>query len=368
MAANRFEMPVRYESLGCPIIRMRAITKIFKTAAGETTVLKDINIEVPQGQFMAIVGRSGSGKSTLVNMITGIDHPSSGTVEVGNLPIHQMPESAMAVWRGKHLGIVFQFFQLLPMLTLIENVMLPMDFCNIYSPASREERAFGLLRQVGLEGLAHKLPGAVAGGQQQSAAVARALANDPPILIADEPTGNLDSNTAEQVMCIFEELIDQGKTILLVTHDHSLAQRTNRILLISDGELVNELVAAAFPGAPHPQLLSLSKQAISMHLPPGAPLQSPSAQPSPVYLLACGELVSGGDGKTILQTIGSLIDPMAMQRRLRAGEQGADLLALPRDDVVPLLAASPLPPLSTSDLHKQSLPKSRWFRRLWRPK
>lgn len=245
MAVNHYEMPVRYEATGAPIIRMRGLTKTFKIASGETTVLKGIDIDIHQGQFVSIVGRSGSGKSTLVNMITGIDRPTSGTVEVGSLPIHRVPESAMAVWRGKNLGIVFQFFQLLPMLTLIENVMLPMDFCNIYPPSSREERAMDLLRRVGLEKLADKLPGAVAGGQQQSAAVARALANDPPILIADEPTGNLDTATAEQVMEIFEELAGQGKTILLVTHDRTLAQRTDRTLLISDGELAS----AAPPGS-----------------------------------------------------------------------------------------------------------------------
>ncbi|HZW03160.1 MAG TPA: ATP-binding cassette domain-containing protein, partial [Anaerolineaceae bacterium] len=167
---------MRYEADGGAIIRMRSITKTFRIAAGVATVLKGVDVDVLQGQFISIIGRSGSGKSTLVNMVTGIDRPTSGTVEVGSRPIHKMHESEMAVWRGKNLGIVFQFFQLLPMLTLIENVMLPMDFCNIYLPASREERALNLLRRVGLERFADKLPGAVAGGQQQSAAVARALA------------------------------------------------------------------------------------------------------------------------------------------------------------------------------------------------
>jgi putative ABC transport system ATP-binding protein len=240
MLANRFEQPVRFGSPSAPIIRMRGITKTFKSAAGEATVLKSLDLDILQGQFVSVVGRSGSGKSTLVNMITGIDRPTSGSVEVGGRPVHKLSESSMALWRGKNLGIVFQFFQLLPMLTLIENVMLPMDFCNIYAPASRPERALDLLRLVGLEALRDKLPGEVAGGQQQSAAVARALANDPPILIADEPTGNLDSHTAEQVMGIFTELAGQGKTILFVTHDRSLAQRTHRMLLISDGELVND--------------------------------------------------------------------------------------------------------------------------------
>ena len=337
MTANHFNLPVRYEMHGAPIIRMRGIIKTFKSAAGEATVLKGIDIDILQGQFVSVVGRSGSGKSTLVNMITGIDRPTSGTAEVGDRPIHKMPESSMAVWRGKNLGIVFQFFQLLPMLTLIENVMLPMDFCNMYSPASREERALALLRRVGLDGMANKLPEEIAGGQQQSAAVARALANDPPILITDEPTGNLDAKTAEQVMDIFEELAGQGKTILLVTHDRTLVHRTHRMLLILDGELVNERLVAAFPEAPHPQLLSLSKQAAPLHLPPAMPLRHASAVP--IYLLAGGEIVCGLDGETIHLTGGSLIDPLLMPCEPCAGDQGAELLALPREEVLPLLSA-----------------------------
>ncbi len=240
MTLNRYNQPVTYSLSGNTIIRMRGVTKVFHTPSGDVAVLKNIDVDICRGEFISVVGRSGSGKSTLVNMLTGIDHPSSGSIQVGDIPVHQMPERRMAVWRGRSLGIVFQFFQLLPMLTLVENVMLPMDFCNIYLPASRERRALGLLRLVGLEEFAHKLPGAVSGGQQQSAAVARALANDPPILIADEPTGNLDSHTADRVMNIFEELVTQGKTILMVTHDRSLAARTSRILLISDGELTQE--------------------------------------------------------------------------------------------------------------------------------
>lgn len=240
MVLNHHNLPVTYGSPGETIIRMRGITKVFPTPRGDVTVLKGIDVDVHQGEFVSVVGRSGSGKSTLVNMLTGIDHPTSGTVQVSDIQVQNMHESRMALWRGRNLGIVFQFFQLLPMLTLVENVMLPMDFCNIYSPASREERALELLKRVGLEEFACKLPGAVSGGQQQSAAVARALANDPPILVADEPTGNLDSYTASQVMDIFEELAAQGKTILMVTHDRILAKRTSRILLISDGELAKE--------------------------------------------------------------------------------------------------------------------------------
>jgi putative ABC transport system ATP-binding protein len=368
MVANRFEMPVQYDAPGSPIIRMQGINKTFKTAAGEATVLKDINIDVLQGQLVSVVGRSGSGKSTLVNMITGIDHPSSGTVEIGNLNIHKMPESAMAVWRGKNLGIVFQFFQLLPMLTLIENVMLPMDFCNIYAPASREQRALELLRRVGLEKVAHKLPEAVSGGEQQSVAVARALANDPPILIADEPTGNLDTHTAKQVMQIFEELADQGKTILLVTHDRALAARANRMLLISDGELANEWLVAAFPDGSHPELVSLSKQAVKVHLPPGVALDKAAGQSSPVYLLVRGELVTGKDKQVIYQKRGSLVDPLSMRGELHGGDQGAQLLALSRDKVMPLLSSSNQSPSVQSSQRGRGLSWLRGLFHRWRQK
>lgn len=368
MVANRFEMPVQYDTPGSPIIRMQGITKTFKTAAGEATVLKDISIDILQGQLVSVVGRSGSGKSTLVNMITGIDHPSSGTVEIGKLNIHKMPESAMAVWRGKNLGIVFQFFQLLPMLTLIENVMLPMDFCNIFAPASREQRALELLRMVGLEGLAHKLPEAVSGGEQQSVAVARALANDPPILIADEPTGNLDTHTAKQVMQIFEELADQGKTILLVTHDRALAARANRMLLISDGELANEWLVAAFPDAAHSELVSLSKQAVEEYLPPGEGLDRTAIQSSPVYLLVRGELVTGKDKQVIYQKSGSLVDLLSTRLELRGGDQGAELLTLPRDMVMPLLSSSNQAASAQSSQRGKGLTLLRRLLRGWRLK
>jgi putative ABC transport system ATP-binding protein len=222
------------------LIEMVGVSKIFKTAAGDFPALQEVTACFYPGEFVSVVGRSGSGKSTLVNMITGIDHPSSGTVRVENVDLYQMGESRRSAWRGRNLGIVFQFFQLLPMLSLLENVMLPMDFCNVYAPAEREERAMDLLRMVRLDSVALKLPTAVSGGQQQSAAIARALANDPPILIADEPTGNLDTRSALGVFELFDSLVEQGKTILMVTHDRKLALRTMRTLLIADGRLVGE--------------------------------------------------------------------------------------------------------------------------------
>lgn len=336
---NHYEMPVPPGSPDSLIIQMSGITKVFRTPAGDTTVLKGIDVYVSQGQFVSVVGRSGSGKSTLVNMLTGIDHPTSGSVEVGGLPIHNMPESRMAVWRGKNLGIVFQFYQLLPMLTLVENVMLPMDFCNIYPTSSREERAHNLLKRVGLGEMAHKLPGAVSGGQQQSAAVARALANDPPILIADEPTGNLDSRTANDVMDLFEELIEQGKTILMVTHDHMLAMRTSRTLLISDGELVNEAISTAFPDFAHSTLLHLSHVAQTLHLPPRSPL--PDFDQIPIYLVTDGSMLfSTTDGHQPIMP-GGYFSPVGRNKRdITSGDNGADLLTLPPEEILPLLSPS----------------------------
>jgi ABC-type lipoprotein export system ATPase subunit len=240
-------------------ISLENIIKIFKTPAGEFFALKNIYMGFDQGEFTAIMGKSGSGKSTLINMITGIDHPTSGIVRIGSTELYKYKEGQMAEWRGKNLGIVFQFFQLLPTLTILENVILPMDYCNIHLPSEREQHAHDLLKRLDLDDFADKLPAAVSGGQQQIAAIARALANDPPIIIADEPTGNLDSRTAELVLNIFEQLAREGKTILIVTHDPILARRATRRVIISDGELVNEDVYHALPNLSHPEMLTITK-------------------------------------------------------------------------------------------------------------
>ena len=221
-------------------VQLRNLGKTYYNAAGEFPVLKGLNADFDQGEFIAVVGKSGSGKSTLINMITGIDRPTAGEIYIGNVAVHTLNENQMAIWRGRNVGIVFQFFQLLPMLSLVDNIMLPMDFCNMYTPQEREERAMALLEQVGLADLAHKMPESVSGGQQQCAAVARALANDPPIMIADEPTGNLDSRAADVVFGIFEALAERNKTIVMVTHDNDLARRAMRTLRIADGEIVSD--------------------------------------------------------------------------------------------------------------------------------
>ncbi len=226
-------------SSGC-LIDLRQVVKTFETAAGSFTALKGVDLRVGPGEFVSIVGKSGSGKSTLINMITGIDRPTSGEVLIDSTPIHSLDEGQIAVWRGHTVGVIFQFFQLLPTLTAVENVMLPMDYDHRYPRAERPERAMSLLEQVEMESYAHQLPSALSGGQQQSVAIARAMANDPLILTADEPTGNLDSRWAELVFRLFEKLAAGGKTIMMVTHDNDLAARAHRTIIIADGQIVAE--------------------------------------------------------------------------------------------------------------------------------
>jgi putative ABC transport system ATP-binding protein len=219
------------------LIDLRDVVKTYKTGAGSLTVLKKITLQVYPGEFVSVVGPSGSGKSTLLNMITGIDRPTTGQVLVSGEAVHRLSENKLARWRGRHIGVVFQFFQLLPTLTALENVMLPMDFGRVYRGREREQRAMRLLDQVGIAAQAHKLPAALSGGEQQRAAIARAIANDPPFIVADEPTGNLDTATAAQVFDLFESLAAQGKTLMMVTHDPSLSARTKRVIHLLDGHV-----------------------------------------------------------------------------------------------------------------------------------
>lgn len=222
------------------IVQIKNVVKSFKVGEGEITILKGISFDVKSGEFVSIVGPSGNGKSTLLNMITGIDRPTSGEIIVTGREVHKMSENKLAAWRGEYVGIIFQFFQMLPALSLLQNVILPMDFANKYSPKERRERAIHLLDIVGLADQAEKLPSMVSGGQQQRAAIARALANDPPLLVGDEPTGNLDSRTAADVFDLFNELVNQGKTMLMVTHDKELAKRVPRVVEITDGKITRD--------------------------------------------------------------------------------------------------------------------------------
>lgn len=222
------------------LIQTQQLFKTYSSDAGEFTVLKGIDLQIAAGEFVAIVGKSGSGKSTLINMITGIDQPTSGRVLVGDVEVHKLNENKMAIWRGQSIGLVFQFFQLLPALTVLQNVTLPMDFCGTIPARQRKPRAMHLLQQVDMVEHANKLPSALSGGQQQRVAIARALANDPPIIVADEPTGNLDSRTADAVFQLFRSLIAQGKTIIMVTHDDDIAQKVTRALTVVDGQIVSD--------------------------------------------------------------------------------------------------------------------------------
>jgi putative ABC transport system ATP-binding protein len=219
------------------LIDLRDVVKTYETDAGGMTVLKDISLQVQEGEFVGVVGPSGSGKSTMLNMITGIDRPTSGEVYIGGEAVHTLNENQLARWRGRNVGVIFQFFQLLPTLTALENVMLPMDFCSVYRRQERKDRAMHLLEQMGIADQAHKLPSALSGGQQQRAAIARALANDPPVIVGDEPTGNLDSATADDVFLLFEQLVDQGKTLVIVTHDLGLSGRMGRVLHLLNGRI-----------------------------------------------------------------------------------------------------------------------------------
>jgi putative ABC transport system ATP-binding protein len=226
-----------------PIVELRDVVKTYSTEAGEFPALRGINLSIQPGEFLGIVGKSGAGKSTLLNMINGVDHLTSGEVNVrfgaDGVSVHRLSESDLSLWRGRTMGIVYQSFQLLSMLTLIDNVVLPMDLCGLYKPRESRERAMELLRLVEIEEHANKYPTQISGGQQQRVAIARALVNDPPILIADEPTGSLDSITADHIFDVFEHLVtDQGKTIIMVTHDNSLAPRFSRHLTLADGEFI----------------------------------------------------------------------------------------------------------------------------------
>jgi putative ABC transport system ATP-binding protein len=230
------------ERNGQPIVEIKDVVKRFPVGDAEITILRGISFQVRPGEFVSIVGPSGNGKSTLLNMITGIDRPSSGEIIVTGQAIHKMSEDHLAAWRGEHVGIIFQFFQMLPALSLLDNVILPMELSGSrkYAPKQRRERAEHLLETVGLADQMHKLPSMVSGGEQQRAAIARALANDPDLLVADEPTGNLDSRTSRDVFDLFAQVVNQGKTLLMVTHDKELAQRVPRIVEILDGRITRD--------------------------------------------------------------------------------------------------------------------------------
>ena len=287
------------------LIELRKVQKVYSTAAGPFDALKDINLQVDRGEFVAVIGKSGSGKSTLINMITGIDRPTTGQVFIGDTAIHALKEGQLAPWRGRTVGIIFQFFQLLPTLSVIENVMLPMDFCRLYSMRERKARAMHLLAQVEMTEQASKLPAALSGGQQQRVAIARALATDPPILVADEPTGNLDSKTAASVFRLFETLVAGGKTILMVTHDQDLAKRATRTVIISDGQIIEEYLAHVFPALDEDQLVEATRDMELQKFLPGTVIVQEGRPPDSFYLVTRGEVevvLPTGDDREVVVT------------------------------------------------------------------
>jgi len=354
------------------VVRMNGVGKTFRNTAGQFEVLKGIDLHLQQGEFVAIVGKSGSGKSTLLNMITGIDHPTAGQVVINDTDIYAMNESQRSLWRGRNLGIVFQFFQLLPMLTLRENVMLPMDYVGMYAFDERPQRAMELLRMVGLEAQADKLPAAVSAGQQQSAAIARALANDPPIIAADEPTGNLDSRSADVIIGLFDHLVRSGKTIAMVTHDPSLTERTSRTIIISDGELIDECVAHCLPLLSHRQMLAATRSLERMTFPAGGTILRQSGTVDHLFMITSGAVevvLSGKNGRGVTvarlgrgQFFGEveLVHGGRSIAAIRAAPDGpVELAALPRETFTRLLAESPLTEDAIAGIVQQRLAENR---------
>jgi ABC-type lipoprotein export system ATPase subunit len=337
-----------------PAIVLRNVEKVYENAAGKFVALKSINLQLNYGQFVSIVGKSGCGKSTLLNMITGIDHPTAGEVLIGDEHIYKMSESKRALWRGRNMGVVFQFFQLLPTLTLLENTMLPMDYCNLYPFSERPDRAMELLKMVGLEDQAHKLPTAVSSGQQQSAAIARALATDPSIIVADEPTGNLDSRAADNVLNLFENLAKRGKTVLIVTHDASITQRTDQTLILSDGEIIDQTVARALPFLSHPQMLTVTQRAERQNIAPGATVLKQGEPVEHFFMIMSGEveivarneqcqemrLARLGQGQFFGEV--ELTHGGHSIARVQAASNGAELALLPKEIFYELIDGSPL--------------------------
>ena len=337
------------------MIELRGVVKRFSNAAGEFTVLKGVDLTINRGEFVSIVGKSGSGKSTLLNMVTGIDHPTEGQAVVNGMDIYTgVTESQRSKWRGKNLGIVFQFFQLLPMLTLLENVMLPMDYVDLYDFDERPKRAMELLKLVGLEKLANKLPVLVSTGQQQLAAIARAMACDPPLLVADEPTGNLDTRSADTIIQLFEQFVSQGKTIVMVTHDPSLTSRTHRNIILSDGELIDETISRSLPQLRHRHMLEFTKLLQERTYLPNETILSSDQSVDYFFMIRKGEVEVVVQEKKkreyVLSHLGSgeFFGEMELLRggksiaHVRAGDKPVEAVIIPREDFVRVMNESPI--------------------------
>jgi ABC-type lipoprotein export system ATPase subunit len=330
-------------------ICLEEVVKTYVNAAGSFPALKGIDLEIEYGQFVSLVGKSGSGKSTLLNMLTGIDHPTSGNVTIGGEDIYSLSESQRALWRGRQVGIVFQFFQLLPTLTLLENTILPMDYCGVYSYQERPLRAMELLRMVGLEENANDLPATVSNGQQQAAAIARSLATDPPIIVADEPTGNLDTRSADVVVEVFQALANQGKTILIVTHDPSLTSRTDRNIVIADGELIDPAIATILPSLEHQQMLQATHVLERRLYEPGQTIVHHNEQVNHFYMVADGQVDVVDNGGTAVAHLSANqffgeVELMGHEKAIatvRAGNTPVELALLPKEHFFKVIDESP---------------------------
>ncbi len=355
------------------MIDLHGVVKTFKNAAGEFTVLKGVDLTINRGEFVSIVGKSGSGKSTLLNMITGIDHPTDGKVVIGGTDIYTgVSESQRSKWRGRNLGIVFQFFQLLPMLTLLENVMLAMDFADMYDFDERPARAMEMLNLVGLEKFANKLPVLVSTGQQQLAAIARALACDPPLLVADEPTGNLDTKSASIIIDLFEELSRRGKTVLMVTHDPSLTSRTTRNIIIADGELINETIARSMPWLRHRHMMEFTKLAQERTYSPKATLISRDEHVENFFMIRRGEvevvLHDRKNGENIVSRLkpGEFFGEIELLRGGKAianvrasAQEPVEVLMIKREDFKRVMDESPITSEAVGRIVQQRLEEHR---------
>ena len=337
------------------MIELRGVVKRFSNAAGEFTVLKGVDLTINRGEFVSIVGKSGSGKSTLLNMVTGIDHPTEGQAVVNGTDIYTgVTESQRSKWRGKNLGIVFQFFQLLPMLTLLENVMLPMDYVDLYDFDERPQRAMELLKLVGLEKFANKLPVLVSTGQQQLAAIARAMACDPPLIVADEPTGNLDTRSADTIIQLFEQFVSQGKTIVMVTHDPSLTSRTHRNIILSDGELIDETISRSLPKLRHRHMLEFTRLAEEREYLPNETILSRDQSVDYFFMIRKGEvevvLQEKKKKEYVISRLGAgeFFGEMELLRggksiaNVRAGTKAVEAVVIPRADFVRVMNESPI--------------------------
>jgi ABC-type lipoprotein export system ATPase subunit len=355
------------------VIDMHGIVKTFKNAAGEFIVLKGIDLTINRGEFVSIVGKSGSGKSTLLNMITGIDHPTEGRMVIGGTDIYtNVTESQRSKWRGRNLGIVFQFFQLLPMLTLLENVMLAMDYADMYDFDERPKHAMQMLEKVGLEKFANKLPTMVSTGQQQLAAIARALACDPPLLVADEPTGNLDTKSANAIIDLFEELARSGKTVVMVTHDPSLTSRTTRNIIIADGELINETVAKALPWLRHRHMMEFTKLVEDWVYEPKSTIIARDEHVEYFFMIHKGEvevvLQDRKNEETVISRLkpGEFFGDIELMRggksiaNVRASAEGpVELLTIKRDDFKRVMDQSPITAEAVGKIVQQRLGEHR---------